>query len=117
MPLEPRHPDEPALHHELRDAFNRELKNTNFFLWIDVRPAGGYAHFVHLDEIIKATEDWLDDLDPDDPRSADRIQERWIVDPAAEVKLGAIPRKREVRGRRAAQIVGNPEPVLSGWEE
>ncbi len=117
MPLEPRHPDEAALHHGLRDAFNGELKNANFFVWIDVRPVGESKRFAHLDQIVKATEEWLGDLDPDAPRIADRLPERWIVDPAAEVKLRAIRRKRKVRGHRAAQIVGNPEPVLVGWEE
>jgi hypothetical protein len=116
MPLEPRHPDELALHHELRDAFNQRLRNTNFFIWIDVRPTGRYQRFQHLDQVIRATETWLADLDPDAPRSADHLPERWLVDPAAEMKLRAIPRKREVRGYRAAEIVGNPEPVLVGWQ-
>lgn len=115
MPLEPRHPDELALHHELRDAFNRELTNTNFFVWIDVRPSGGHKQFAYLDQIIKATEEWLGDLDPDSLPGPDRIAERWIEDPAAEIKLRAIPKKPEARAYRSDQIVGNPEPILVGW--
>lgn len=113
----PRHPDEFDLHHELRDAFNKELQNANFFVWIDVRPTGKYKQLAHLDKIIEAVEEWLGDLDPDGHLETDRIAERWIVDPAAEIKLRAIPRKREVRGYRADQIVGNPEPILVGWVE
>jgi len=37
------------------------------------------------------------------------------VDPAAEIKLRAIPKRPEARDRRADQIVGNPEPILAGW--
>ena len=115
MALSARHPDEPALHHELRDAFNRKLTSTKFFVWIDVRPTGGLKRFAHLDEIVRATEQWLTDLDPDAPAAPDRIAERWIVDPAAEIKLRAIPKRPEARDRRADEIVGNREPILAGW--
>lgn len=118
MPLEPRHPDELDLHHELRDALNRELTNTNFFVWIDVRPTGKAKHFTELKQIVEIVEEWLGELDPDAPPPGEgRVQEREISEPAATIKLRAIPRKREVRGYRAEQIVGNPEPILVGWVE
>lgn len=113
--MEARHPMEVDLHHELRDAFNRHLRNTNFFVWIDVRPTGDLKHFAHLDKIIEATEEWLADLDPDIFSGPDKIPERWIVDPAAEIKLRAIAKKREARSYRSDPIVGNPEPILTGW--
>jgi hypothetical protein len=117
MALSARHPDEVDLHHELRDAFNRQLTNTDFFVWIDVRPTGQAKHFAHLEEIVRATEEWLGDLDPDAPSGLDKIAERWIIDPAAEIKLRAIPKKPEARTYRSDQIVGNPEPILVGWVE
>jgi hypothetical protein len=117
MPLDARHPDELALHHQLRDALNRDLTNTNFFVWIDVRPTGKHKRFTELKQVVAAVDEWLSDLDPDAHYSADRVPERWISEPAAEIKLAAIPRRREVRDRRAKQIVGNPEPMLVGWEE
>jgi hypothetical protein len=116
MALSARHPDEPDLHHELRDAFNSRLTNTNFFVWIDVRPTGKDKRFAYLDQIVAATDEWLGDLDPDAPAPGEgRVQERWITDAAAEIKLRAIPKRPEARNRRADQIVGNPEPVLVGY--
>jgi hypothetical protein len=116
MPLEPRHPQEPALHHELRDALNRELRNTRFFVWIDVRPTGDRSTFEDLPRVVAHTELWLDSLDPDavDPGE---LPERWERDPAAEVHLRAIPKKQEAWGSRSTEIVGNPEPILVGWTE
>ena len=116
MALSARHPDEPALHHELRDAFNRELTSTNFFVWIDVRPTGTANEFAHLDQVVAATEEWLGDLDPDAaPPGEGRVNERWIIDPAAEVKMRAIPKKPDARNRRSDPIVANPEPILVGY--
>jgi hypothetical protein len=116
MPLEARHPLEPALHHELRDAFNRQLQNTNFFIWIDVRPTGDQDSFVDLNRLVREIESWLAGLAPDAVRGPDHLPETWIHDPAAAVKLRAIPKKREARGYRSDQIVGNPEPILLGWQ-
>lgn len=116
MGLSPRHPQELDLHHALRDALNQGLTNTNFFVWIDVRPTGERDEFAHLDQIVTAVADWLEDLDPDAPPPGEgRVQEREIVDPAANIKLRAIPRKPEARSRRAVQVVGNPEPIFVGW--
>jgi hypothetical protein len=117
MNLSARHPHETDLHHALRDALNDNLLNTNFFVWIDVRPTGKSNEFAHMEQIVDAVEDWLSDLDPDAPPPGEgRVQEREIIEPAAEIKLRAIPKKPEARHRRAAQIVGNPEPILVGWE-
>lgn len=114
MPLRPSHPDEPALHHELRDALNQRLTNGDFFVWISVRPTGERVEFEDLDAIVSKAETWLSSLDPDRVDASD-LPERTYSDKAAEVELRAIPKKPSARGQRAGQIVGNPEPVLAGW--
>lgn len=116
MPLEPSHPDEPELHRQLRDALNDELRNTKFFVWITVRPTGWQKSFAYLPRIVAAVEEWLDTLDPDEVRPWDEGN-GWISisDPAADVRIRAIPKKPGARGRRADQIVGNPAPVLTGY--
>lgn len=115
MPMEPRHPDEPALHRDLRDALNRDLNNTDFFVWIDVVPSGAAQTFANLDAMVAATEGWLAHLNPDaiDPNA---LPEQLFRDPAGEVRITAVPKKPSARGRRADQIVGNPEPAVSGWD-
>lgn len=114
MPLEARHPDEVALHHELRDAFNQRLSSKGFFVWIDVRPTGKARRFRHLDRLVEETDRWLNRRDPDAVKPSE-LPELPLEDEAATVRITAIPRKREVRAQRAAEIVGNPGPVLVGW--
>ena len=114
MSLQPRHPLEPQLHHELRDALNGELGNTNFFVWIDVRPHADQPSFAKLPEIVRKTETWLASLHPDDI-NPERLPGISVDDPAADVKLRAIPKKPSARSYRSDQIVGNPEPALAGW--
>jgi hypothetical protein len=114
MPLEPRHPDEPALHHQLRDALNEALTNTNFFVWIDVVPTGTGTELVQLPQIVNDTEQWLASLDPEEVPKDDLPEMVWS-DPTAEVRITAIPKKEEARDHRAIQIVGNPEPIIAGW--
>lgn len=114
MALEPLHPDEAALHHELRDALNQQLTSTDLFVWIRVEPTGDAHGFEHLDRIVLETERWLSSLDPDVVDAAD-LPGRAFSDKAAEIEVRAIPKKPEARGQRAAQIVGNPEPALAGW--
>jgi hypothetical protein len=113
VPLEPSHPDEPALHYALRDALNGRLTNTDFFVWITVRPTGEQQEFRNLDWIVHDTETWLASLDPDAER--DLASERFFHDPAAEVQIRALPKKPEARGKGTQPIVGNPEPILTGW--
>jgi hypothetical protein len=117
MALQARHPLERALHHQLRDALNSELRNPNFFVWIDVRPLGDRDAFDDLGRIVKDTEQWLGSLDPDEDATSEHLPERWERDAAADVKLRAIPKKPEKRSHRADQIVGNPEPILAGFVE
>ena len=118
MPLEPSHPDEPELHRQLRDALNAELTNKNFFVWITVRPTGWQKSFAYLPSIVDKVEAWLETLDPDEALPWDAgggaIE---FTDPAADVEIRAIPKKPEARGKPAREIVGNPEPVLSGYVE
>jgi hypothetical protein len=108
----PLHPDEPQLHHELRDALNERLVNTSFFVWIDVTPTGDSTRFEELDRIVSNVEWWLGTLDPDATVAAEQVR---LFDRAAEVKVRAVPKKPGARSHRAEQIVGNPEPVLVGW--
>jgi hypothetical protein len=116
MPFEASHPDEPDLHHELRDALNAGIQNTNFFVWISVYPTGWGKSFSYLPRIVEAVEEWLGALDPDQARPWDKVGgEIEIVDPAADVRLRAIPKKPEARGTRSGLVVGNPEPILTGW--
>jgi hypothetical protein len=121
VPLEPLHPDEPELHRQLRDALNEGLTNTDFFVWITVRPTGYQKSFSYLPRIVEGTGRWLASLDPDAPheerKSNTELLELLFEDPAADVRIRAIPKKPEARGRRATEIVGNPEPVLMGFGE
>lgn len=114
MPLEPLHPDEPALHHALRDMLNQSLTSTDFFVWIRVEPTGERREFEDLGAIVADTEQWLSGLDPD-AVNADDLPARGYRDRAADIEVRAIPKKPSARGYRAAEIVGNPEPVLAGW--
>jgi hypothetical protein len=108
------HPDEIALHHELRDALNDSLTNKNFFVWINVQPTGDAKQFSNLDEIVGRVEGWLSDLNPDDVQESS-LPKLALDDEAASIGVTALPRKPEVRDHRAAEIVGNPWPVLVGW--
>jgi hypothetical protein len=120
--LEPLHPDEPELHRQLRDALNEGLTNTDFFVWITVRPTGHQNRFSYLPRIVQRTDRWLASLDPDAPQEDRKssfdpaaLLNAEFQDPAADVRIRAIPKKPEARGRRAAEIVGNPEPALAGY--
>lgn len=108
------HKDEIALHHELRDALNRDLTNKNFFVWINVEPTGEAKRFAHLGKMIGRTEAWLSTLNPDAVREGD-LPKLQLDEKAASVEITALPRKPEVRDHRAQEIVGNPGPVLVGW--
>jgi hypothetical protein len=114
MPLEPLHPAEPTLHHALRDTLNQRLTNTEFFVLISVMPTGHRNSFEDLDQIVLGTEGWLSMLHPGDI-DPDALPEKEFSDPAADVTVRAVPKKASARGRRSAEIVGNPEPALSGW--
>jgi hypothetical protein len=114
MPMQPSHPDEPALHSELRDALNEGLTSTDFFVWLSIYPTGKGEHLATLPSIVESTEAWLNSLDPDSVSSGD-MPEKKFVDPAGEVRIRAIPKKPEARAYRADQIVGNPSPMLVGW--
>jgi hypothetical protein len=115
MALAPLHPAEPALHHELRDVLNADLSNKDFFVWINVTPNGSGEEFNDLGKIVRGVEAWLDALNPDDVSTAEQVPELEFIDPAAEVRVRAIPKKPAARGARSGPIVGNPEPVLVGW--
>lgn len=114
MPYKASHPDETALHHALRDALNRGLKNTNFFVWIRVKPTGRARPFDDLPRIVDETETWLNSLNPDAVKEKE-LPKRRFEQQAASIEITALPRKSEVRGYRASEIVGNPTPVLVGW--
>jgi hypothetical protein len=116
MEYRPSHPDEPVLHHALRDALNRELKNKDFFVWVTVEPTGEAKEFENLDGIVAGTEAWLDRLNPDAVEEK-ALPKYEIEQPAATVQITALPRKAEVRDHRAGQIVANPNPIMVGWNE
>jgi hypothetical protein len=61
MPLEPSHPDEPGLHHQLRDALNAGLNNTNFFVWINVEPSGRFERFSGVEKLVETAEKCRDE--------------------------------------------------------
>ncbi len=115
MELKPIHPSEPPLHHELRDALNRNLANTSFFVWINVTPTGTEQQFADLERIVSDIGWWLDKLDPDAIHGTEDVPELDISDAAADIRVRALPKKPAARLQRAEQIVGNPEPVLVGW--
>lgn len=108
------HPDEIALHHELRDALNAGLTSKDFFVWIRVEPSGERRTFGDLDGLVGRIEGWLGQFDPDRVQESDLPMIR-LEDPAAEVEVTALPKKAQARNRRADQIVGNPSPALVGW--
>jgi hypothetical protein len=109
------HPDELTLHHELRDALNQRLANTSFFVWINVVPTGTQQQFADIQRIVSGVQWWLDTLDPDAIPATEDVPELDVSDPAAEVRVRALPKRPDARAQRSAQIVGNPEPVLVGW--
>jgi hypothetical protein len=113
--LAPLHPDEPALHRELRDALNREIATTSFFVWINVMPTGSAQTFNDLSRLVNGIQLWLDTLDPDAVSETQDVPELVVPDPAAEVRVRALPKKVSARGQRSEHIVGNPESVLVGW--
>jgi len=90
------------------------LRNKNFFVWISVEPTGDAKHFSSLQKVVGRTEDWLSTLDPDAVREGE-LPKLPLHETAAEIEVTALPRKPEVRDRRADEIVGNPWPVLVGW--
>ena len=104
------------MHSALRDALNERLENKDFFVWLDVRPTGKAQEFEDLSEIVAETENWLEGLDPDDIEEK-QLPKRHIEQEAASVEITALPRKPEVRDHRADEIVGNPRPMLFGWDE
>jgi hypothetical protein len=99
----------------LRDALNARLTNPNFFVWITVEPNGQGTVLASVDQIVQDTERWLSSLDPEAISSPDAVPERQFVDPAASVRIRAIPKRPEARLQRSESIVGNPEPVVAGW--
>jgi hypothetical protein len=112
--LEPLHPDEVALHHQLRNALNRALTSTDFFVWIAVEPSGERAEYENLAGIVGEAEQWLSGLNPDEI-DADDLPTLPLEDKAGRVEIRAIPKRTDARGRRPAEVVGNPEPALAGW--
>lgn len=116
MRFSPSHRDESALHSALRDALNEELENKDFFVWLDVRPTGKAREFDDLGKIVAETEGWLGSLDPDAVEEK-KLPKRHFDQEAASVEITALPRKPEVRDHRADEIVGNPGPILIGWDE
>ena len=114
MPLEPLHPDEPSLHHALRDALNQSLTSADFFVLISVEPTGEVRDFDDLAAIVADAEQWLSGLNPDAVDASD-LPTRRYSDKAAYVEVRAIPKKPSARNYRPAEIVGNPEPALAGW--
>ena len=114
MGLEPAHPDEPVLHHALRDALNQGLTNTDFIVWITVYPTGERKDFADLSRLVAETDDWLRQYDPEGLDPSD-LPERELFDKAATVEVKAIPKKPAARGHHPGEIVGNPEPILTGW--
>jgi hypothetical protein len=115
MALAPLHPAEPALHHELRDALNADLSNKDFFVWINVTPLGSGERFSDLGRIVRGVEAWLAALDPDAVSGAEQVPELEFIDPVAEVRVRAIPKKPTARREQSGSVVGNPEPILVGW--
>jgi hypothetical protein len=116
MRLHPLHPDEPGLHHALRDALNERISNTGFFVWINVSPSGLQREYADLDRLVAGVQLWLDTLDPDRMSASEGVPEMAMFDPAAEVRVRALPKKPSARTVCARAVVGNPEPVLVGWE-
>ena len=114
MGLEPLHPEEAELHRDLRNALNEGLTSTDFLVWITVEPTGATGRFEDLPKLVEDTDAWLKARDPDRVDGSD-LPELTLEDRAAEVRIRAVPKKPEARGRRSGEIVGNPEPVLVGW--
>lgn len=115
VPLTPRHPYEPALHKQLRDALNEGLTNTNFFVLIDVEPTGEAPVLSSTDAIVADTDAWLESIDPDAIVTGTILPALAFTDPGAKILVRAIPKKTEARDGRAQEIVANPEPILAGF--
>ena len=115
MGLEPLHPDEVVLHRQLRDALNEQLTTPAFLVWITVEPTGEGAELATVEQIVRTTDEWLTSLNPETIATPDAVPEKRFLDPAAEVRIRAVPKNPEARGHRSHPIVGNPEPALAGF--
>jgi hypothetical protein len=115
MKFSPSHPAELALHHELRDALNGKLDNGSFFVWINVAPTGANTRFANVQRIVAGIEWWLGTLDPDAIPATEAVPQIHLSDPAADVRVRALPKRPDARSRRSTGIVGNPEPALAAW--
>jgi hypothetical protein len=112
MKLEPTHPHSLALHHQVRDHLEENLKTWDYFVWINVRPTGAGDKIGDLD-IAGTTDDWLAAL-PEHEHG--KTFERVTYDfEQATVVVIAVPKIPEARTGRAYPVVGNPEPVLGGY--
>jgi hypothetical protein len=109
-------------HRRMRELLNAQVSDPNFFVWLNVSPAGGRDRFPNQDtdfqaaanEIASATREWLGSLDADQVIEA-RTPPRTDLDAAGVVvSLWAIPKKA---GHRmfSGVLVANPEPAIAYW--
>jgi hypothetical protein len=120
-------PDEAFWHALVRDLLNARLADRRFFLWLHVERGNGDSE---LDDAIflDAVSAWLTQLEPSEPADLPeplgqntpnggaywRQDKEFLWDAGGLiVHLTAIPRRTEVRGKPAREVVGNPEPAFA----
>ena len=93
-------------HRRVRDLLNGQVPDQNFFVWLNVRPAGERERFPDQDtdfqaaanEIASAAREWLSSLDADEVIQAGASPGTDLDAAGVTVTLQAIPKKR---GHRA----------------
>lgn len=111
-------------HRRVGEMLNAQVPDPNFFVWLNVSPAGGRDRFPNQDtdfqaaanEIASATREWLSSLDPDEIIEAGTPPRTDVESAAVVVSLRAIPKKPGHRSFRGV-LVGNPEPAIAHWME
>jgi len=109
-------------HRRVRELLNAQVPDPNFFVWLNVSPAGGRDRFPNqdtdfqaaADKVASATRGWLSSLDPDEVIEAGMSPNTELEAAGVVVSLRAIPKKPAHRSFSGV-LVANPEPAIAYW--
>jgi hypothetical protein len=109
-------------HRRVRELLNAQVPDPNFFVWLNVSPAGARDRFPNQDtdfqaaanEIARLTREWLGSLDADRVSEAETPPSKEISAAGVLVSLRALPKKPGHRSFSGV-LVGNPEPAIAHW--
>jgi hypothetical protein len=106
----------------VRELLNAQVQDPNFFVWLNVSPAGGRDRFPNqdtdfqaaADDFASATREWLSSLDPDKVIEAGAPPSTEVEAAGVVASLLAIPKKPGHRSFGGV-LVANPEPAIAYW--